>query len=104
VYFRDVGYVCREKETFDKFNRPQKAGFEKREIFCNVGGVKRSEFYQAQAAGYKPGLSVQIMAYEYENEAYFEYDGIMYKVIRSYPIKGEKVELTCEGMAAGNGK
>ena len=45
----------------------------------------------------------QIMAYEYENENYFEYEGVMYKVLRSFPVKGEKIELVCEGMAAGNG-
>ena len=103
MYWRDVGFLCREIETFDKFNRPQKAGFSRREVICNEKGVKRSEFYQAQAAGYKPELCVEVMATEYENERYFEYNGSMYKILRSYPVAGEKIELVCEGMAAGNG-
>lgn len=103
MYWSDVGYLCREICTFDKFNRPQKAGFEKREVLCNKTGVKRSEFYQAQAAGKKPELCVEIMACEYEGEVYFEYDDVMYKVLRSYPAKRESIELVCEGLAVGNG-
>ena len=56
MYWRDIAYLCKETETLDKFNRPQKSGFSKREIICNVKGVKRTEFYQAQAAGYKPEM------------------------------------------------
>jgi len=103
MYWRDVAYLCTEKETLDKFNRPQKSGFEKREIICNKSGVKRTEFYQAQAAGYKPEITVEVKGYEYENERYLEFDGVMYKVIRSYPVGRESVELVCEGLAAGNG-
>ena len=103
MYWSDTGYLCKETQTFDKFKRPQKAGFEKREVLCNDKGVKRSEFYQAQAAGRKPELCVEIMACDYDKENYFEYDGTMYKIIRSYPVKGERIELVCEGLAAGHG-
>ena len=103
MYWSDVGYLCKEKQEFDKFNRPQKAGFERREVICNETGVKRSEFYQAQAAGRKPELCVEITADDYDNEKYFEYDGVMYKVLRSYPKKKEQIELVCEGLAAGHG-
>ncbi len=103
MYWSDIGFLCKEKQTFDRFNRPQKVGFEKREVICNDKGVKRSEFYQAQAAGKKPELCVEIMAYEYENENYFEYEGVMYKILRSFPAKEEIIELVCEGLSAGNG-
>lgn len=103
MYWRDVAYLCRETETFDKFHRPQKGTFSKREIICNVKGVKRTEFYQAQTAGYKPEISVEIKECDYEKERYLEFDGTMYKVIRTYPIKGESVELVCEGLVDGNG-
>lgn len=103
MYWRDVAFLCTEKEELDKFNRPQKSGFKKREVICNVKGVKRTEFYQAQAAGYKPEISVEVKEYEYERERYLEYEGVMYKIIRSYPVSAESVELVCEGLAAGNG-
>lgn len=100
MFWRDIAYLCREIETLDAFNRPQKSGFSKREIVCNVTkGVKRTEFYQAQAAGYKPEITVEVKEYEYEKERYLELDGSMYKIIRSYPVKGENVELVCEGFS-----
>lgn len=103
MYWRDVAYLCKETETLDKLGRPQKSGFEKREIICNVKGVKRTEFYQAQAAGYKPEISVEVKEHEYEKERYLEFEDVMYKIIRSYPVSAESVELVCEGLAAGNG-
>lgn len=103
MYMCDVGYLCKETESLDKFNRPHKEEFNKREVVCNKKGIKRLEFYQAQAAGRKPELCVEITACDYENERYFEYDDVMYKILRSYPVKGERVELVCEGLAVGNG-
>ena len=104
MYFSKTGYLCREVVTLDKFNRPTKTEFEKRAVFCEDKGVKRTEFYQAQAAGYKPELCVDILMCEYDKERYFELDGTMYKVLRTYPVHGEKIELVCQGMAAGNGE
>lgn len=102
MYWRDVAYLCRETETLDKFHRPQKGAWKKREVVCNIKGVKRSEFYQAQSAGYKPEISVEIKVFDYERERYLEFDGAMYKIIRTYPVSAESVELVCEGLVAGN--
>jgi hypothetical protein len=103
MYWRDVAYLCTPRETLDKFNRPQNNGFTKREVICDVNGVKRTEFYQAQAAGYKPEITVDVKKWEYEKERYLEYDGVMYKIIRTYPVKNECLELVCEGFTDGNG-
>ena len=98
MFFRDVGMLCTPIETLDKFNRPKTDGYTEREVMCNENGVKRTEFYQAQAAGYKPELSVQIMACDYEGEEYFRYNGKLFKVIRTYPVKGERIELICTAL------
>ena len=103
MYWRDMAYLCVPQETPDKFNSPQITGFTKREVICNVKGVKRTEFYQAQAAGYKPEISVEVKAFEYERERYLEFDGVMFKVIRTYPVAAENIELVCEGLSSGNG-
>lgn len=98
MYFRDVGMLCTPIESLDKYNRPQTDGYTEREVFCNEIGVKRTEFYQAQAAGYKPELCVELMACDYSGEGYFRYSGRLYKVIRTYPAKGERIELTCTAL------
>lgn len=102
MYWRDIGYLCKEVTELDSMRKPKKAGFERREIFCNEKGIKRNEFYQAQTAGFKPELCVEICADEYEREEYFEYRGVMYRILRSYPVKGENIELICTALVVEN--
>ena len=97
MYWRDVGYLCREKETLDKFNRPQKAGFEKREVLCNETGVKRSEFYQAQAVNLKPEIKFVLPDYlDYNDQKEVAYNGFRYKVLRTFRT-GNELEIVCYG-------
>ena len=53
---------------------------EGREIIAEQGGVGRSEFYKAAAAGMTPAVT------------------FTYKVLRSYPTPNRKVELVCQGV------
>lgn len=99
MYWRDVGYLCKENEKTDSLGKPYKE-FEKREVFCNEKGVKRNEFYQAQAQGYRPELCIEIKALDYDKEGHFEYNGTMYRVIRTYPVKNECLELICQALVA----
>lgn len=102
MYFRDIGTLCTPIETLDQFNRPKRNGYQEREVLCNHKGVKRSEFYQAQAVGYKPELCIELMACDYEGEGYFRFDNRLYKVIRTYPTKAERVELVCNALVNEN--
>lgn len=99
MYWRDSVKLCAEAVSYDKFNRPQKSGYTKRTVNCDVKGVKRTEFYQAQAAGYKPEITVEVKQIDYERERYLEHNGVMYKIIRTYPVKNECLELICEGFS-----
>lgn len=93
MYWRDIGYLCKAIKRLDAMRRPMKAGFERREVYCNKKGVKRNEFYQAATAGMKPELCIEIKACEYKKEDYFEFDGIMYRILRTYPARNENLEL-----------
>lgn len=64
-----------------------------REVFCGLRSVTRSEFYQANATGYKPEL-VFILAdyYDYNGETLVDYDGQRYRIIRTYRT-GQALEL-----------
>lgn len=95
MYWRDTGFLCVEAEHLDQLGKPYKV-FEKRSVFCNLKGVKRNEFYQAQAQGYRPELCVDIPQIDYGNEGHFEYSGVMYRIIRTYPVKAECLELICQ--------
>lgn len=73
--------------------RVTKTGYDRRKVYCNEKGVKRNEFYQAATAGVKPELCIEIKAAEYQREEYFEFGGVMYRIVRTYPTKNENLEL-----------
>ena len=101
MLWRDIGYLCGETEQLDAFGKLYKT-FDRIKVFCNEKGVKRSEFYQAQAQGYRPELCVEIRAFDYSGEGHFLYQDKMYRVIRTYPVKNECIELVCQALVVEN--
>lgn len=99
MLWREIGYLCTEKEELDSLRKPYKK-MQKREVFCNEKGIKRSEFYQAQAQGIRPELCVEIRQADYKNEGHFEFNGDMYRIIRTYPVKNECLELICQSLVS----
>lgn len=99
MLWRDIAYLCKEVEKLDRLRKPYKV-YEKHEVFVNEKGVKRNEFYQASAQGYRPELCVEIRAVDYNRETHIEYDGVMYRIIRSYPVKNECLELICQSLVS----
>lgn len=67
----------------------------KKVVFCEVKSVGMSEFYQAQTVNYKPEIKF-ILAdfYDYNEQPFVEYNGVRYKVLRTYRNNTE-IELTC---------
>ena len=102
MYWRDIGYLCKANKHLDAMRRATKSGFERREVPCNEKGIKRNEVYQAAVAGVKPELCIEIKADEYQREAYFEYKGIMYSIVRTYPVKNENLELILTTLTKDN--
>lgn len=64
-------------------------------VYADRQGVKRSEFYQAQTAGYKPEAVFIIRACEYSDEQQLTHNGTTYHIIRTYTADGELLELIC---------
>ena len=67
------------------------------EVFGKEKSIKQSEFYQAQASGFKPELKFEINSFEYNNEKYVRYNNKEYRVIRTYKVSLDKIEITLEG-------
>lgn len=56
-----------------------------RDLFCQVFGVTRSEFYSAATANMHPELTVRLSeAADYEGETLARYNGVLYSIIRTY--------------------
>ena len=76
----------------------------KRRIFATCGGVKRAEFYQAAAVGLKPEITFTIYEKYYKGERYVEHEGKRYRLLRSYPLSDERLELICTADIEGGGE
>lgn len=94
----DIIYLLEEVETFDKLNRPHYSFIEKK-VYANKISVKRSEFYQAQAAGFKPEKSFEIRTIEFDEDkhTHAKYNNRTYKILRSYEKDSEITEITLTG-------
>ena len=64
-------------------------------LLCRKKRVTRSEFYQANQAGLKPSLVVEIRNFEYENQEFAKFEGKQYRILKTYPIDDSEIlELT----------
>ncbi|PZO95397.1 MAG: phage head-tail adapter protein [Streptococcus pyogenes] len=66
----------------------------KTKLLCLKRSITRSEFYQANQAGIRPSLIVDIHSFEYEDQELAEFDGKRYRIIKTYPVDLEIIELT----------
>lgn len=64
------------------------------EVYCNEKSIRASEFYQAQAVGMKPEVTLELMLADYNKEKYVQYDDEEYTVLRTYKTSTERIELT----------
>lgn len=91
-------------KLFDKTVTKSKTGFETRndttgrDVYAEQGGVGRSEFYKAAAAGMTPAVTFTVSEADYQKERLIDFNGKVYKVIRSYPVPNRKLELVCQGV------
>ncbi|NLK94728.1 MAG: phage head-tail adapter protein [Clostridiales bacterium] len=75
----------------------------KRKVYCDINSIRQSEFYQAQAIGAKPEISVIIRAFEYADEVFAELNNIRYKILRTYDKGDGLIELILtRGVDNGN--
>lgn len=70
----------------------------RRKVYARAKSISQTEFYQAQTEGQKPQIKF-ILATErdYENEEELVYNGIRYKVQRTYINERDEIEITCYG-------
>lgn len=62
-------------------------------IFCNVKSIRQSEFYQAQAVGMKPELTLEVHQCDYQGEVFVMFNNQQYRVLRTYLVDTEFIEL-----------
>ena len=66
--------------------------------FARFKSITQSEFYQAQTAGLKPELKLELPDYlDYADQTEVAYNGCLYKVLRTYRTMSNSIELTLYG-------
>lgn len=72
----------------------------RRDVLGGLRSVSRTEFYQAQTAGYKPELVFVLADYlDYSDEPRVKYDGNLYRVLRTYRV-GQELEIVVTAASA----
>ena len=100
MFFKDVGYLCKEKRTLDKHNRP-KISYEDKMIYCNVKSIGLTEFYQAQSVGLKPELKIEARLIDLDGATHFKCNNKLYKILRTNK-KEDSIELVLTSMIINN--
>lgn len=67
----------------------------KREVFCNEKSVTTNEYYQSSQNGNEIKVVFEVKQIDYEKEQYVIYEDETYKVVRTYKINSEDIELHC---------
>lgn len=100
MYFKDVGYLCKEKTILDKHKRP-KISYDEELIYCNVKSIGVTEFYQAQSVGLKPELKIESRLIDLDGVTHFRYNDKLYKILRINK-KEDAIEIIITSMIINN--
>lgn len=82
-------YLLKEVETTDEYGDPVKE-YESTQVFAQIKSISQTEFYQAQAIGFKPEIKFVIADfYDYQGQQLIKYTPFgeeeqIYTVIRTY--------------------
>ena len=91
MMWKDVCYLLKEKNTLDELNRP-KIQYEEIKAYCNVKSVGQSEFYQAQVAGLKPEMKIELKLIDLNGITHIKLNSKLYKILRTFK-KEDVIEI-----------
>ena len=88
-------YLIKESYHMDDHNQPIPKE-EKREVYCNVRSITRTELFEAGQNGHRASYMFEMFFYDYEDEKLVEYDGKRYAVYRTYHPENDTIEVYVE--------
>ena len=100
MYFKNIGYLMKEKTTFDSKNRP-KVSYTESLFYCNEKSVGQSEFYQSAAVGFKPEIKLEAKLIDLTDITHVRYNNVIYKILRTYK-KEDIIELVLSSTVVEN--
>lgn len=67
-----------------------------RMVFCSIGSITQSEFFEAGQSGISPEYRVTMNDTEYNGEKIAELNSVRYGIYRTFRRKNELIELYLE--------
>lgn len=71
-------------------------GDDKDTVMAKQTPVHSAEFYRAGQNGIEISKAFVIHAFEYGGQVELEFEGIRYRIVKTYPIAFNELELSCE--------
>ncbi len=99
----DTLFLLQTTYTKDKYGQDIPVNTE-REVFCKVGSVSRSEFFNAGRNGLNPQFTFTVFKGEYHGETICRYHGQSYAIYRTYMTDDDYIELYVERKGGTNGE
>lgn len=97
----DVVTLWGDTISYNALGVPQH-NISKKDVFCKVDSVTRSEFFDAGRNGLNPEYRVTMFYGDYSGESIIEYKGNLYSVYRTYLAKTDIIELYVERKGGTN--
>lgn len=94
--WNDVVELIEFKNEIDEYGNDIGAQPKITKVYCQKQSISRQEYYQAAQVDMNPSITVIIHPYEYSNQKYVRFDGLTYKINRTYQTDFEELELVCE--------
>lgn len=85
-------FLITESNTTDEYGEPTK-NISERKVYPSISSTRQSEFYQAQAQGFKVVKTVTIREFEYRGEKKIREDNAVYEILRTYSPGDGNIEL-----------
>ena len=90
-----VVYLLTETQTQNEYGIVE-TEVDKRQVYCQVNSVSRSEWYEGGRSGLNPELQITMFQYDYSNENMLMYNDVVYTIYRTYVRKTDEIELYVE--------
>lgn len=65
-------------------------------VMAKKRSISRNEFYLSGQSGIQVAHLFVVHSFEYEGQVELNFEGEVYKIIKTYPVNFDEIELTCE--------
>lgn len=100
----DVITLLSYTRTQDSVGRWVESTPERKDVFCKVDSVSRSEFYQAGRTGLNPEFQFTVAAVDYDGQRECVFHDKTYAIYRTYRTDDDYMELYVQRKGGTNGK